>query len=95
MKRAPIVALSAIQRAFRLCGGPQAVMALLGIGLSTYYAYLAGTRGKDGLPPEHCSNLEAHLNGAVTRRELRPNDWWLIWPELVTAEFQIPERKAA
>lgn len=58
-------------------------MGLLGIGLSTYYAYLGGSRGKSGLPPEHCVTLEAHLAGQVTRRDLRPDDWWLIWPELV------------
>lgn len=26
--------------------------------------------------------LESEFAGAVTRRDLRPNDWMLIWPEL-------------
>lgn len=27
--------------------------------------------------------IERHSGGAVTRRDLRPDDWHLIWPELV------------
>lgn len=85
-----------LQRAFRLVGGPDAVMALLNIGRATYYAYLSGTRrGKSGIEPEHCSTLERHLKGKVTRRELRPDDWWLIWPELVTRKHPIPVKEAA
>jgi len=34
--------------------------------------------------------LEAASKGAVTRRELRPHDWHLVWPELVTAEHPAP-----
>lgn len=34
--------------------------------------------------------IENESGGAVTRRDLRPNDWWLIWPELVTDEHPIP-----
>lgn len=30
----------------------------------------------------YCSAIEAATAGAVTRRDLRPNDWHLIWPEL-------------
>lgn len=32
-----------------------------------------------------CSRLEHESGGAITRRDLRPNDWQVIWPEL--AEF--------
>ena len=28
------------------------------------------------------ARVEHVTNGAVTRKELRPNDWHLIWPEL-------------
>lgn len=84
-----------LQRAFRLVGGRDAVMVLLNISQATYYAYLAGERGKQGIQPEHCSTIEKHLAGAVTRRELRPNDWWRIWPELVTRQFPNPEKEAA
>jgi len=32
--------------------------------------------------PTYCSAIERATNGAVTRQDLRPHDWWLIWPEL-------------
>ena len=38
--------------------------------------------------PERCVAIERATLGHVTRRDLRPNDWHLIWPELV-------ERQAA
>ena len=28
------------------------------------------------------TGIEQATNGHVTRRELRPDDWWQIWPEL-------------
>jgi DNA-binding transcriptional regulator YdaS (Cro superfamily) len=32
--------------------------------------------------PELASMLERATGGVVTRRDLRPDDWHLIWPEL-------------
>lgn len=37
--------------------------------------------------------IEANSGRQVTRRELRPLDWWLHWPELVTAQFPIPGKR--
>lgn len=37
-----------------------------------------------------CAAIERATGGAVTRREMRPDDWWLIWPELVDAEHPAP-----
>ena len=34
------------------------------------------------IPVERCAAIEQATNGAVTRKDLRPNDWHLIWPEL-------------
>lgn len=34
----------------------------------------------------YCVAIERATNGAVTRRDLRPDDWQKIWPELVTAD---------
>lgn len=48
------------------------------------------------VPVEYCAKVEKATG--VTRRDLRPDDWWLIWPELVTDEFPVPkpnDRKAA
>lgn len=35
-----------------------------------------------GVPVEKCARLERALNRKVTRRDLRPDDWREIWPEL-------------
>lgn len=32
--------------------------------------------------PAHCLAIERATNGQVTRAELRPDDYWLIWPDL-------------
>lgn len=37
----------------------------------------------DRLPsPVNCVAIEQATKGAVTRQDLRPDDWHLIWPEL-------------
>ncbi|MEZ0231881.1 MAG: transcriptional regulator [Methylophilaceae bacterium] len=35
------------------------------------------------VPIERCYSIELATNGKVTRPELRPDDWKLIWPELL------------
>jgi len=35
------------------------------------------------VPPHLCPAIERWSDGAVRRWHLRPNDWHLIWPELV------------
>lgn len=32
--------------------------------------------------PEYCVAIEKATEGVVTRRDLRPDDWAAIWPEL-------------
>lgn len=50
----------------------------------------------DRLPsPLNCTAIEQATDGAVTRRDLRPSDWHLIWPELVTPEHPAPTSFAA
>lgn len=38
--------------------------------------------GKKSVPVPRCAAIERLTGGAVTRQELRPNDWSDIWPEL-------------
>ena len=45
--------------------------------------------------PANCVFLERASDGVMTRQCLRPDDWHLIWPELVSAETPAPEAKAA
>ena len=42
------------------------------------------------IPTDRCASIEIATNGAVTRRDLRPDNWHLIWPELVTDQFPAP-----
>ncbi len=49
----------------------------------------------DRIPsPENCVAIEQATDAAVTRRDLRPDDWHRIWPELVTPEHPAPEPAA-
>lgn len=41
--------------------------------------------GKRSLPIKHCAAIEQATNGKVTRKDLRPDDWAQIWPELIDA----------
>lgn len=39
-------------------------------------------KGSRPVPVEHCYAIEVASKGSVTRRDLRPDDWQKIWPEL-------------
>jgi DNA-binding transcriptional regulator YdaS (Cro superfamily) len=38
---------------------------------------------KNTIPPARCVEIEK-VTGVVTRKDLRPDDWETIWPELAT-----------
>ena len=40
--------------------------------------------GARPVPIERCVEIERATAGQVTRRDLRPDDWSKIWPELAT-----------
>lgn len=40
-------------------------------------------KGTRPVPIEKCVLIELATDGQVTRKDLRPSDWHLIWPELV------------
>lgn len=79
----------------------QTVLDLLGttptaLSKMTGYSVQSVCFWRDGLrtiPPEACVVIERATDCAVTRRELRPLDWWRIWPELVTEDFPAPESR--
>lgn len=51
----------------------------VGVSSSLLYQWRTGRRP---VPLEHCAAIERATSGAVTRRDLRPDDWQRIWPEL-------------
>jgi len=76
---------SALLAAIAYAGSQSALARLLGKSQPHIYKWLNST---NGVAPEHCSAIERATNGAVTRKDLRPDDWHLIWPELAGAPSQ-------
>lgn len=60
-------------------GSQAALGRLLGVSKGAVWQWMEV--GRD-VPIIHCVAIERLTSGAVTRRDLRPNDWHLIWPEL-------------
>lgn len=69
-----------LDRAIERASGVSALARLIGVNQSTVSMWRA--RG-GSVPVEHCAAIEAATG--VTRRELRPDDWSRIWPELADA----------
>lgn len=60
--------------------GSQALLArLLGVTPAVVYQWVSGLRP---VPVRYCAAIERATAGAVTRQDLRPDDWREIWPEL-------------
>ena len=70
-----------IDAAVRLCPGGRAALAKL---LNVTIAAIGNWKMRNSVPVEHCAQIEAATGAQVTRKQLRPNDWQLIWPELAT-----------
>ena len=71
---------AALQRAAQIVGGQAALAEKLGFK-DRRNVWPWFNRDRD-VPVEHCTAIERITDGAVTRQELRPNDWQAIWPEL-------------
>ncbi len=66
-------------------GGHSRIAGILGVSKSFLSQMAAGSAN---ISPARCVAIERATNGVVTRRELRPDDWAAIWPEL--SESTIP-----
>ena len=60
-------------------GRAKKLAAEIGINPS-FLSQMAG--GDRAVSPEYAVSIELATNGAVTRKDLRPNDFWKIWPDL-------------
>jgi DNA-binding transcriptional regulator YdaS (Cro superfamily) len=47
--------------------------------------------GKKRIPLERCMAIERATLGEVTRKDIRPDDWHEIWPELALAPASIAQ----
>ena len=65
----------------------------LGVAASTVSEWCSGRRP---VPIRRCIAVENATGGRITRRELRPDDWADIWPELdlMTNATQTPASRA-
>lgn len=52
---------------------------VVGVSPAMVYQWRMGLRP---VPAERCAAVERATGGAVTRKDLRPNDWQTVWPEL-------------
>ncbi|MEQ6473995.1 Cro/CI family transcriptional regulator [Comamonas sp. wu1-DMT] len=71
-----------IEKAAEIAGSEKALADWIGVTKAAVWQWKQEGRQT---PIKHCPEIERRTDGAVTRRELRPNDWHLIWPELVKA----------
>lgn len=55
----------------------------LGVSAGLIYQWRSGRRP---ISAKQCTAIERATAGAVTRQELRPDDWQEIWPELICAD---------
>lgn len=69
----------AIQKACEIAGAQSSLAKKLGVSPPVVSQWLNFERP---VPIEKCVSIERITNGEVTRKELRPNDWNRIWPEL-------------
>lgn len=70
---------AALLRAIDIAGSQSALARLLGKKQPHIYKWLMSP---NGVSPEHCVDIERRLEGLVTRKDLRPEDWQRIWPEM-------------
>lgn len=63
-------------------GGAKELADKLGISKS-FLSQMAS--GISAISPKRCVEIEIATNSKVTRKDLRPNDWHEIWPELEVA----------
>ena len=80
-----------LQRAIDAVAGVSALAAKIGVGPSVVFNWRAR---QAPVPVEHCAAIELATDGKVTRKELRPDDWQRVWPELVDSAAAPLDEKA-
>ncbi|WP_312588173.1 transcriptional regulator [Comamonas terrigena] len=68
-----------IEKAAEVAGSEKVLADRLGVTKAAVWQWKQPGRRT---PIEHCAAIERLCGHAVTRRELRPDDWQAIWPEL-------------
>lgn len=68
-----------VEKAAEIVGGASSLARIAGVKPPTVQQWLKNERP---VPAGRCSAIESATGGVVSRRDLRPNDWHLFWPEL-------------
>ena len=68
-----------IDKAAEIVGSQTHLATVLGVSKGAVSQWKDESRR---VPAAHCVAIERATNGAVSRRDLRPDDWQKIWPEL-------------
>ena len=87
----PEPVIAEVARAIELSGGPAVVARALNVTTQTVCFYRDGDRR---LKTDHGATLESLSGGMVTRKQMWPESWARIWPELAapdTASTQAAE----
>lgn len=71
-----------ILRACEILGSQAELARRAGVQPAFVSQWLSGNRP---VPASKCAAIESATHGAVTRKDLRPDDWAQIWPELIDA----------
>jgi DNA-binding transcriptional regulator YdaS (Cro superfamily) len=82
--------MEAIINACKIAGGTKKLALTLGVSQSAIAQWCSGVRP---VPVERCFAIEQATGGAVTRRDLCPDKWHLIWPELAAKDATPPGRE--
>ncbi|WP_374557720.1 transcriptional regulator [Aquitalea pelogenes] len=72
----------ALERACSLLGSQAALARAVGVKPPVIQQWMKGERP---IPTARCVAIEKATSGAVTRQQLRPDDWQNHWPELSKA----------
>lgn len=65
-------------------GGSKSFAQKLGIS-SSFLSQLVS--GRAAISPARCVKIEHESQGKVTRKDLRPDDWQKIWPEIYDSKL--------
>lgn len=76
--------IDAIRKAAKLLGSQLALSRALDVTPVTVNQWVRPHNGNGRpVPIKQCVRIEQLTEGQVTRRDLRPDDWHEIWPELL------------
>lgn len=77
--------MNPIKEAIRIVGGPTKLARELSVSTQ---AVCFWRDGKRSIPVDKMYEIEQATNGAVTRKDMRVDDWQRIWPELADKQTQ-------